>query len=227
MNAPSTRRLVTCAAAIALAAFMPILVAAQQPSAGNPPATSAATPNPAPGVRVRGVIQSVLPDGIVVKTRAGEERRIALAPGLTVNEVYPIDFEQVHTGSYIGVAAQPDGKGALRAIAVTVFPESARGTAEGHRPFDLTPRSTMTNATVTEVNAHVTSESEGRQLHVRYPGGEQTIVVPQGAPIVSFRTSDRSLLVPGASVSMLAREAGGGMTAERVNAGKGGFAILY
>ena len=82
----------------------------------------------------------------------------------------------------------------------------------------------MTNATVT---ADVTDEPEGRRLRVRYPGGEQTILVPPGTPIVSFRPGDRSLLVPGASVSFLARELGGKMTAEWVNAGRVGFSLPY
>jgi hypothetical protein len=32
---------------------------------------------------------------------------------------------------------------------IHIFPESARGTAEGFRQYDLRPNSTMTNATVT------------------------------------------------------------------------------
>jgi len=173
--------------------------------------------------RVRGTIQTASPDDMVVKTRTGEEVRLALPSTLAVNEVYPIDISQVHTGSYIGVASRPQADGTLRAIAITLFPEAARGTAEGHRPFDLEPRSTMTNATVAEV----AGEPQGRRLQVRYPGGEQTIVVPATAPIVTFHPADRSLLVPGASVSLLARLVGGASTAERVNVGRKGFVLPY
>ena len=161
-----------------------------------------------------------------MKIRSGEEVRIALAPGLMVNEVYPIELSQIHANSFIGVASRPQGDGSLRAVGVTLFPEALRGTGEGHRPFDLAPESTMTNATVTETTG-VTGEPEGRRLRVRYPGGEQTILVPPGTPIVSFRPGDRSLLVPGASVSLLARALEGKMTAERVNAGRVGFSLPY
>ena len=99
------------------------------------------------------------------------------------------------------MASRPQGDGSLRAVGVTLFPEALRGTGEGHGPFDLAPESTMTNATVTETTG-VTGEPEGRRLRVRYPGGDA--LVPAGTPIVSFRPGDRSLLVPGASVSLRA-----------------------
>ena len=191
------------------------------PNFGAAQGQTAASPT-----RVRGVIQSASQDEIVVKIRSGEEVRIALAPGLMVNEVYPIELSQIHANSFIGVASRPQGDGSLRAVGVTLFPEAMRGTGEGHRPFDLAPQSTMTNATVSETTG-VTGEPEGRRLRVRYPGGEQTILVPPGTPIVSFRPGDRSLLVPGASVSLVARTLEGKMTAERVNAGRVGFSLPY
>jgi hypothetical protein len=51
--------------------------------------------------------------------------------------------------------------------------------------------------------------------------------VPPATPIVTFHPADRSLLVPGASVSLFAREAGGTQTAERVNVGRKGFVLPY
>jgi hypothetical protein len=46
-------------------------------------------------------------------------------------------------------ASQPDGS--LNAVEVHIFPESMRGTREGHYPWDLQPQSTMTNANVEQV----------------------------------------------------------------------------
>ena len=109
------------------------------------------------------------------------------------------------------------------AIAVTVFPEAMRGTGEGHRPFDFMPQSTMTNATV----ADVTATPDGRKLQVRYKDGEKVIVVPQGVPVVTFRPADRSLLVPGASVSLSAQTIDGKPTAQRISVGRNGFNVPY
>jgi len=115
----------------------------------------------------------------------------------------------------------PQADGSQLAFLVTVFPESARGTNEGHYPFEAVPQSTMTNATV----VGVASAPEGRRLQLRYKDGEQTIIVPPGAAIVSFKPADRSLLVAGASASLSAREIDGKPTAVRISAGRNGFQL--
>lgn len=177
-----------------------------------------------PVVRLRGTIVSAATDSIVVQDRnSGEKVTLALSPTLTISEVYPIKLEDIKPNSFIGTAARPQLDGTQRAIAVTVFPESARGTGEGFRPFDLQPDSTMTNATVADVMTAPT----GRTLSVQYKGGEKTIVVPVDAPVVTFRPAGRELLVPGASVSLVAQEIAGTPTASRINAGKDGFALPY
>ncbi len=174
-------------------------------------------------VRLRGVVQSVAAQSITVKARSGEVIVLALSDKLVVNEVFPIALADIQPGSFIGTAGVPQADGSQRAIAVTVFPDSARGAGEGHRPFDLQPESTMTNATV----AVVAASPAGRKLQLKYKDGEKTIVVPPDAPVVSFRPGNRSLLVPGASVSLTAQEIGGNPTALRINAGRNGFPLPY
>ena len=103
-------------------------------------------------------------------------------------------------GSFIGTAALPRPDGKLEALEVVVFPEAARGSGEGHYPWDLTPDSSMTNATV----ADLARSSNGRTLLLRYKEGEKTVIVADGVPIVTFRPGDRALLVPGAKVFIVA-----------------------
>ena len=185
---------------------------------------AAQTPAPAaPTVRLRGIVQSVTPLTLTVKARGGEVVELVLPEKLVVSEVYPISLADIQPGSFIGTAALPQADGTQRAIAVTVFPESARGTGEGHRPFDLQPQSTMTNATV----ADVVGNTSGRTLVLKYKDGEKTLIVPVDAPVVTFRPGDRSLLVPGASVSLTAQVVDGKPTALRVNAGRNGFVLPY
>jgi carboxymethylenebutenolidase len=176
-----------------------------------------------PARRLRGTLQSVTAGTIVLKTRSGELIELALAAQPVVREVYPVELSEIRAGSFVGVGALPQADGSQRAIAVTVFPESARGVGEGFRPFDLLPDATMTNATVTGEAA----APEGRKLQVRYQDGEKTIVVPAGTPIVSFKPADRGLLVPGASVSLTAQVVDGTPTAVRIAAGRNGFAVPY
>ena len=176
-----------------------------------------------PTVRLRGTVQSVTPNMLTVKERSGEVIPLVISDRLVVNEVYPISLSDIQPGSYIGTAAMPQPDGSRRAIAVTVFPESARGAGEGFHAFDLQPQSTMTNATV----ADVMSAPTGRTLQLKYKDGEKTIVGPPEAPVVTFRPGDRGLLVPGASVSLSAQAVDGKPTAMRVNAGRNGFVLPY
>ena len=163
---------------------------------------------------------------LVVKDRSGEVVDLLISDKLVISEVYPIKLEDIKPGSYIGTAAMPQADGTQRAIAVSVFPEAARGTGEGHRPFDLLPQSTMTNATVADVGA-ITNTSAGRQLQLKYKDGEKTVIVPADAPVVTSRPGDRTLLVAGASVSLFAQEVAGKPTVMRMNVGKNGFALPY
>ena len=185
---------------------------------------AAQSPNPQT-VRVRGVIQAVTPNGITVDTRGRHEHiELAFSDKLVITEVFAMKLADIQPGTYIGAAALPTRDGsAQRAIAITVFPESMRGTGEGHRPFDFLPESTMTNATVADVAAAPT----GRTMKLRYKDGEKTLIVPPEAPVVSFKPGDRSLLVPGASVSVLAQLVNDKPMAVRISAGRNGFAVPY
>jgi carboxymethylenebutenolidase len=178
---------------------------------------------PAQTVRLRGVIQDMTATTLTVKTKEGESVVLQLPASTLVSEVFPVALSDVQTGSFIGTAAMPQPDGSLKAMAVTVFPESARGAGEGHRPFDLVPQSTMTNATVAEVQ----QSPIGRTLQVRYKGGDKTIVVPQDVPVVSFKPADASLLVVGASVSVGAQVLDNKPTAVRISAGRNGFVLPY
>jgi hypothetical protein len=171
-------------------------------------------------MRLRGTIEKVDPTTLVVKERSGETVTLALADNLTVAEVMPVDPTMIHSGAFIGTAAVTGADGKLSALEVLVFPEAMRGTGEGHSPWDLQPGSTMTNATVTEV----VHGAKGREMKLRYKDGEQTIVVPEGVPIVTIKPADRSLLVPGAKVIVTAQMRNGQPTALRVAAGRNGFA---
>ena len=170
-------------------------------------------------LRLRATIESVSAASVVVRERSGEVLTLTLADNLVVSEMLPAELSALKPGAFIGTAAVPQPDGTLRALEVTVFPESARGTGEGHRPYDLQPGSTMTNATV----ADLTGPVQDRRLTLKYKDGEQTIVVPEGVPVVTFKPADRTLLVPGAKVVVTAELRDGRPTATRIIAGRNGF----
>ncbi len=173
-----------------------------------------------PTERLRGSVTSFDGSTLVLNERRGQTVTLSLDEKFSVNEVMPIEATAIKTGSYIGTAARSGPDGTLRAIEVLVFPEPARGTGEGHTPWDLEPGSTMTNATVAEL----TAAPQGRTLKLRYKDGEKTVIVPDGVPIVTFKPGDKSLLVPGARVLITATQRDGKPVALRAIAGRNGFA---
>ncbi len=170
-------------------------------------------------VRIRGLIEKIQDNAIYIKDRGGETVRLAMPEGLNIREVYPINIADIQQNSYIGTTALPDSNNRLVALEVHVFPEAMRGTGEGHRPWDLQPGSSMTNATV----ASVVSIGKSREIQLKYKDGEKTIFVPESASIVTYRQGSLDLLIPGAQAIVVASEKNGVPTALTVTAGKNGF----
>src|SRR5215831_5132710 len=102
-------------------------------------------------VRVRGTIESKDHQTLNVKARGGETLKVKLADNAPVRAVVKAPLSDVRTGSFVGVTAMPQPDGTQKALEVHIFPDAMRGTGEGHRPWDLRPQSTMTNANVEQV----------------------------------------------------------------------------
>ena len=181
--------------------------------------TLAAAQTPAPTQRVRGTLEKADATTIVVKLKSGETQTFAVADNFVLSEVLAVDPAMLQAGTFIGTAAVPGADGSLSALEVLVFPEAARGTGEGHGPWDSQPGATMTNATVSSIAAG----NGARTMTLRYKDGEKTIRVPDGVPIVTVKPGDRSLLVPGARVMVTSQLRNGQPTALRVLAGRDGF----
>jgi hypothetical protein len=78
----------------------------------------------------------------------------------------------------------------------------------------------MTNATV----ADVASVEKGRRMTLKYKDGEQVVIVPPDAPIVTFEPGDRAMLKAGAHVIVTAtKQPDGTLTAGGVAVGKDGL----
>ncbi len=182
-------------------------------------ATAASAQN-APPTRIRGTITAIDGKTVKIATREGKSVDVKLADNWAVMSVSSIPASEIKQGSFVGIASE--GTDANRtAIEVLVFPESARGTGEGHYPWDLKPQSMMTNATV----GSLSSASDGQTLKLDYKGGSQTIKVKPGTPIVTFAPGDRADAKVGAKVFLgAAKAADGTLSAARLLVGKGGIA---
>jgi hypothetical protein len=171
------------------------------------------------GMRVSGTVESF--DGHVLAIRSDKlgEVKINLTDGVTVFGVAKATLAEVKPGAFIGVGAMPQADGSQRAVQVTVFADVQRGIGEGHRPWDARPNSTMTNGAVDQTVAGV----DGQVLIVKYKGGEQKIVVPSDATILSYVVGAKTELKPGAKVAIVRaiKNPDGSLEANRVNVGRG------
>jgi hypothetical protein len=182
---------------------------------------TAAQAQTAPPTRIRGTISGFDGRTLGVTTREGPNVEVAVPEATRISSLRKSDVSAITPGTFIGTAAKPGPDGELRAIEVVVFPETARGTGEGHYAWDLGPGTTMTNATVTGA---VESQS-GRDINLSYKGGSVKVVVPPDAPVVTPVPATRSDLKPGAPVFLRAsKDENGRLTANFVVVGKNGVA---
>jgi hypothetical protein len=173
----------------------------------------------APPVRVRGTIEAVSGQDLTVKSRDGSDVKIKLAPDYSVTGVAKASLSDITVGKFVGIAAMPNGTGPEKAVEVVVFPESGRGSGEGHYAWDLAPGSTMTNATITSEVTNV----DGPTLTLKHKDGENSITVPKDVPVVTFVPGDKALVVPGAHVMVpTMKQADGSLMATRILVGKDG-----
>jgi hypothetical protein len=173
---------------------------------------------PPPPIGVRGAITAVSDDSIKVHTNRGEDLTIRINKDTQVRAVTLAKITDIQPGSYIGTAATPLPDGSLKALEVHVFPPAMAGTGDGHRAWDLGPKSSMTNGTVGDLVV-----ANGRTLTLKYKGGEKKVVVPDDVPIVNLEPGDRSLLAVGTKVVLFAKkEADASLSAGFISAGKNG-----
>ena len=172
-------------------------------------------------VRIRGTIEAVDGSMLSIKSREGTDMKVRMTDNVAVFGVVRTEMSEIKEGSYIGVTAMPESDGTQKAVAVHIFPENQRGAAEGFRPWDQRPNSTMTNATV----AQTVKGTDGQNILVKYKDGEKKVVVPPDTPIVTFVAGDKSELKPGAKIIIFGamKKDDGTLEANRINVGRDGI----
>lgn len=177
-------------------------------------AASAQTP-----ARVRGTITAIDGDTLSVKSREGTDLKIALSPKATVAYMKALKLSDIAPGTPLGTSAVKGPGGKIVARELHVFSKNRPIPNEGHRPWDLEPGSTMTNAMVTAM----VQSNNGHELTLKYKDGAQQVIVPEGTPIVMAVDGDRSLLTAKQYAFIAVTvDADGKMTATRVQVTKDG-----
>ena len=106
--------------------------------------------------RVRGTVESMTDSSITVKTNDGKTQEVKLAPDTAFVWVEKSSLDNIKDGKFIGTATK--GENPPKALELVIFPDSMKGTAEGHYAWDSIPdqtgdgqavkKSSMTNGTV-------------------------------------------------------------------------------
>jgi hypothetical protein len=170
--------------------------------------------------RVRGTIEGVDGETLMVKSRSGEDVKLTMTGDIRVVGIVKIALSDIKVGSFIGTTTVPGPDGGNNAVEVHVFPEDMRGTGEGSRPYDLRPNSSMTNATVAESVVG----NDGHTLMIKYKDGEKKVVVSPDTPVVTYVPAGKSDLKPGAKViAFMKKLPDGSFETNRVSVGRDGL----
>jgi len=172
-------------------------------------------------MRVRGTVERIDGPVFVVKARDGSELK------LTVTEDHPLfvvivpgKMSDIKAGMYVGSAGMMQEDGTQKAIEVHIFPESMRGTGDGHYDWDLLPKSKMTNGSVEQAVTGV----DGPMLSVKYKDGEKKLVVTPQTVVVTYEMGKREDIQPGTKifVSAAKKQPDGTLQTPRITYGRNG-----
>ena len=194
---------------------------------------------------VRGTVKSISDTELVVHTTNGTDETVYLSGTTGYLTVAKSNLDHIDPGGYIGVATKSIGDKPV-ALGVLLFPPAMKGALEGHFNWDPIPDTTlsggattasaMTNGTVavavpaagarkatsTMTNGTVSSagaSGDAKQITVTYKGGEQNVLVPPTAPVVTVVPGSKSDVAAGKVVFINAVRQDGQLNAAAVFVG--------
>jgi hypothetical protein len=171
-------------------------------------------------VRIRGTIERIEGPVYVVKNRDGAELKLTVTDPPLFVAIAPSTLADIKQGMFVGSAGTMQPDGTQKAIEVHIFPESMRGTGEGHYDWDLKPNTKMTNANVEQTVAGV----DGQVLSVKYKDGEKKILVTPETVVVTYVPGSKDELKPGTKIFVAAakKQPDGMLQTPRITYGRNG-----
>jgi hypothetical protein len=171
-------------------------------------------------VRIRGTIERIEGPVYVVKNRDGAELKLTVTDPPLFVAISPSTLADIKQGMFVGSAGTMQADGIQKAIEVHIFPESMRGTGEGHYDWDLKPNTKMTNANVEQTVAGV----DGQVLSVKYKDGEKKILVTPETVVVTYVPGSKDELKPGTKIFVAAakKQPDGTLQTPRITYGRNG-----
>src|SRR6202047_1076453 len=171
-------------------------------------------------IRIRGTIERVEGPVYVVKTREGAEVKLTVTDNPLFVAISPSTMADIKPGMFVGSAGMMQPDGTQKAIEVHIFPESMRGTGEGHYDWDLKPQTKMTNGNVEQSVSGV----DGPVLSVKYKDGEKKLVVTPETVVVTYVPGNKEDLKPGTRIFVGAakKQPDGTLQTPRITYGRDG-----
>jgi hypothetical protein len=175
-------------------------------------------------VRIRGTIEKIDGQNLVVRSRDGANVNVRMADDVRLTAMVRASLTDLTPDTYIGVTSMPQADGGLNAVAIHIFQPKQRGTGEGHRDWDLRPGSLMTNAAIETTAAG----TDGQVVTVRYKQGDKVdskrVLVTPKTVIVRYTPGDRKDLQAGTAVFVnnARKNADGTIDAPTVSYGRDG-----
>ena len=175
--------------------------------------------------RIRAAIEKVDGNVLLLKARNGDQLKVTMADNARYAAMIKGTLDELKPDTYIGITSMPQADGTLKAIAIHIFQPQQRGTGEGHRPWDLTPGSTMTNAAIETTVA----AADGQMITVKYKQGdkvdEKKVLITPQTVIVRYVPGDKGELKTGVHIIIGAatKNADGSFGAVALNYGRDGI----
>ncbi len=151
-------------------------------------------------MRVRGTIEKLEGNNLMVKSRDGAELKLALKDNVRVGGVVKASLADVKPDTNVAITSKPRPDGTLEAVELRIFP-AGQPFNSFHGDWDLMPNSFMTNGSLQTSVAGV----DGQVLTVKYkvkgkPDEEKKIVVTPKTIVATTVPGTKADLKPGLKV---------------------------
>ena len=151
-------------------------------------------------VRVRGTIEKLDGNNLMVKSREGADLKLALKDNVRIGGVVKASLTDVKADSNVAITSRPRPDGTLEAVELRIAP-AGQPFNSFHGDWDLMPNSFMTNGALQTSVAGV----DGQVLTVKYkvqgkPDEEKKILVTPKTIIATTVAGTKADLKPGLKV---------------------------
>jgi hypothetical protein len=176
--------------------------------------------------RVSGTIERVVGDTIYGKAPDGSAITLKLVDNAAITAVLKATFADIKPGDYVGTGAVPQADGSQKAVELRIFPKPQADGGHYYEGWYGAPKGTMTNGFVQPVvTVGGTPAGAGDpSIVVKYPQGEQRIVIPANAHVVRNAFGIKDDLKAGATFRAQAatKQPDGTYTATAISVGRDG-----